>query len=277
MKETLLLVGHGSRDTDGNDEVMDFAQYWKQQALPEGMRLEVCFIEFAETLLEAGLDNAAKNADRVIVLPLVLSAAGHVKMEIPAAIAAARARHPGVEYLYTRPLGNEELILKLLRMRLHSAMSAMDMPDPKSTGVILLGRGSSDMDANGDVAKMGRWIYETTRHEMVEAAFTGVTYPRLESVVQRLVRLGMTQVIVVPYYLFTGRLIKRIERQVERLAGIYPTTSLGLARYMGLNEKLVSLVSERLEETRSGSVPTMACDGCRIREVAQEHMHHHEH
>jgi sirohydrochlorin cobaltochelatase len=59
------------------------------------------------------------------------------------------------------------------------------MPDPQTTGVILLGRGSSDAGANGELAKMARWIFEDNDHELVDLAFTGVTWPRLETVVQR--------------------------------------------------------------------------------------------
>jgi hypothetical protein len=93
------------------------------------------------------------------------------------------------------------------------------MPDPQTTGVILLGRGSSDAGANGELAKMARWLFEDNDHELVDLAFTGVTWPRLETVVQRQARLGMTQICIVPVYLFTGVLMERIKAQVERLRG----------------------------------------------------------
>jgi CbiX. len=77
-------------------------------------------------------------------------------------------------------------------------MKALDVPDPQTTGVILLGRGSSDAGANGELARMARWIFEENDHELVDLAFTGVTWPRLETVVQRQVKLGMTQICVIP-------------------------------------------------------------------------------
>ncbi|MBF0589129.1 MAG: sirohydrochlorin chelatase [Magnetococcales bacterium] len=273
MKETILLIGHGSRDVDGNEEIEDFADYWRQKR-PD-LDIEVCFIEFADVLVPDGLKKAAKKAKRVIAMPLILNAAGHVKMEIPGFIKQAREKHPKVTFVTGRHLGLDEKVLKLLRRRLHSAMAAMDMPDPKSTGVVVLGRGASDMDANGNIAKMARWLYETTRHELVEYAFTGVTYPRLESAVNRLVRLGATQVIVVPYYLFTGRLIKRIQRQVERIKGQYPTIPMGLAGYLGIHDLLIEVVEQRLEEAKRGEV--LECDGCKFREIAEEHHDHHHH
>jgi sirohydrochlorin ferrochelatase len=102
------------------------------------------------------------------------------------------------------------------------------VPDPQTTGVILLGRGSSDAGANGELARMARWIFEENDHELVDLAFTGVTWPRLETVVQRQVKLGMTQICVIPVYLFTGVLIERINGQLERLKQQYPQVAFAL-------------------------------------------------
>ncbi|MBF0189075.1 MAG: CbiX/SirB N-terminal domain-containing protein, partial [Magnetococcales bacterium] len=89
---TVLIVGHGSRDTDGNDEIEDFADLWRKRH-PD-TRIEVCFIEFADILLDEGLDRAAKGSKKVVILPLILNAAGHVKMEIPSHVASARTPKP---------------------------------------------------------------------------------------------------------------------------------------------------------------------------------------
>ncbi|MFH0352527.1 MAG: CbiX/SirB N-terminal domain-containing protein, partial [Chromatiales bacterium] len=128
----------------------------------------------------------------------------------------------------------------------------LDAPDPKTTGVILLGRGSSDRMANGDVAKMARWLLEETEHELVDLAFTGITHPRLERVVQRQVRLGMTQITVLPYYLFTGTLIERIKRQVGHLRAQYPRIRFALADHFGFEEEIFHLVDDRVREAAAG-------------------------
>lgn len=273
MRETVLIIGHGSRDADGNQEVKDFADYWHSKHPQE--RVEVCFIELAEPLLADGLQQAAQGSDRVIALPLILNAAGHVKMEIPEAIRHARAAMPNVEFLYGRHLGCEEPILKLLRKRLHSAMVLLDMPDPSNTGILLLGRGSSDMSANAEVARMARWIFETTDHNMVEYAFTGVTNPKLESTVQRMVCLGIMQIIILPYYLFTGRLIKRITQQVARLRTQYPQIAFAQAGYLGIHDILVTLLDQRLEKAREGGQERMMeCDCCKFSQQAAAQMAH---
>ncbi|MBF0444956.1 MAG: sirohydrochlorin chelatase [Magnetococcales bacterium] len=276
MGDTILLIGHGSREAEGNQEIEEFADYWRSKRPND--RIDVCFIEFADVLLEEGLEKGAQNSHRVIALPLIINAAGHVKMEIPGLIKQARIKHPNVEFIYGRHIGCDELILKLLRMRLHSAMVSLDMPDPKNTGVILLGRGSSDRAANSEVAKMSRWIFETTRHDVVDYAFTGVTYPRLETMVQRMAQMGMMQVVVLPYYLFTGKLIKRITKQVERLQGQYPQLAIAQAGYLGINDRVVEIMDQRLAEAQGEQAThMMECDGCKFREIAEAHVEHHHH
>jgi len=242
----------------------------------------VCFIEFADVTLDAGLNNAAKGSKRVIVVPLILGAAGHVKMEIPHHIADAREHHPNVEFIMAKHLGAGTKVLQALKAELGKAMLALDAPDAKNTGVVLLARGSSDKVANGEIAKMARWLFEETGHEMVDLAFTGITYPKVEAVVQRQVACGMKQVVVLPYYLFTGVLIERIARQVERLGIQYPATFFGLAKYMGFNDAIYALLDERVADAQGidrDEPKMLECDGCKYRDFAEEHGfgHHHHH
>ena len=278
MKEIILLVGHGSRDpgSNGNREVEEFADRWRHRQPDWDIR--VCFIEFAERLVDDGLAEAARDAERVIVVPLILNAAGHVKMELPEHLEAARARFPATEFIYVPHLGSENSILRVLKRRLHQAMNALDRPDPRTTGVILLGRGSSDPMANGEVAKMARWLFEAGRHDLVDIAFTGVAFPRLEGVVQRQARLGMTQIVVLPYYLFTGTLIERIRRQVDHLRGQYPQLRFACTDYFGFEPEIFDLVDQRVRDARAG-LGNLPCDGCKYRELAHDagHAHHHDH
>lgn len=272
---TLLLVGHGSRGREGNKETINFAAQWRE--LHPEWRIEVCFIEHAEVLLDEGLDRAARGARRVVAIPFILNAAGHVKMELPHALEAARARHPDIEFIVTRHLGMGREVFAVLQGQLDRLMKQLAMPDPMTTGVILLGRGSSDAGANGELAKMARWIFEDNDHELVDLAFTGVTWPRLETVVQRQVRLGMMQIAIIPVYLFTGVLIERIKAQVERLQQQYPQIGFALGTHFGFDKGIFSLLDTKVAgEPAAGGM--LECDGCKYRETAEgEHLHDHSH
>ena len=276
--DTILLIGHGSREQSGNDEIFAFAEQWRQRQ--PGWRIEVCFIEFSEITMGEGLRRAAAGAHRVVVVPLILNAAGHVKMDIPQAIDGARLQFPLVQFLYAPHLTACDPILQILRRRLKGAMQALDMPDPTTTGVVLLGRGSSDRQANGDMAKMARWLMEETDHPLVDLAFTGITWPRLEKAVQRQSLLGMQQVVVLPYYLFNGTLVERITRQVAHLQAQYPTLRFIATKYFGFEKEIFELLEQRVMDLkRNAPAALMPCDGCKFRSFAEEHGmggHHHD-
>ena len=276
--DAILLVGHGSREKSGNDEIEAFAQQWRVSQ--PAWRIEVCFIEFSEITMSEGLRRAAHGSQRVLVVPLILNAAGHVKMDIPQAIDGARLKFPQVQFLYAPHLSACDHILSILKRRLKGAMQALDMPDPQTTGVVILGRGSSDRQANGDMAKMARWVMEETDHELVDLAFTGITWPRLEKAVQRQSLLGMTQVVVLPYYLFNGTLVERITKQVANLRTQYPTIRFTSTAYFGFEREIFELLEERVNDLKRGKAESlMPCDGCKYREFGVENGmggHHHD-
>ena len=274
--DTILLVGHGSREASGNAEILLFAERWR--ARHPDWRIDVGFIEFADPLLDPALNHAARNSGRVLVLPLILNAAGHVRQDIPSAIQRAQKRHPDVQFLYAPHLAVSDPLLRILKRFLRQAMLQLDVPDPRTTGVILLGRGSSDRLANGDVARMARWLWEIGDHERVDLAFTGVTFPRLEKVVRDQVALGMMQIVVMPYYLFTGTLIKRIGRQMENLAAQYPQVRFAHTSYFGFEPEIARMLDERVHALKQG---VGAIDLDRLmrpdpfRESGGHHHHHH--
>jgi len=274
MSTTILLIGHGSRKTAGNDEILRFAEMWRTHH-PD-WRIEVCFIEHAEVLMDEGLDRAAANSKKVIAVPLILNAAGHVKMEMPQAVEAARVRHPGVEFVCAPHLGMGREIHDILLHRIEHLLHDLAVPDPRTTGIILLGRGSSDAGANGEIARMARWVFEEMQHDLVDIAFTGITLPRLETVVQRQVKLGMTQIVIQPVYLFTGVLIERIQQQVVRLRQSYPHIAIALGGHFGFDEGIYAIADARVRD-HSASSGMLECDGCKYRLAAAHDHHGHAH
>jgi sirohydrochlorin cobaltochelatase len=274
--DTVLIVGHGSREDSGNVEIREFVAQWRMRR-PE-LRIELCFIEFAPPEMNAALLDAARTSRRVLVVPLILNAAGHVKMEIPEAVEGARLAVPDAEILLAPHLTACDPILAILKRRLRKAMNALDMPDPTTTGVVVLGRGSSDRGANGEMAKMARWLLEEGDHELVDLAFTGITWPRLEKVVQRHVLLGMRQIVVLPYYLYTGTLMQRIHRQVEHLRAQYPQVRFACTEHFGFEKEIFELMDQRVADLRAGVADSrLPCDGCSYREIAHDLGHGHSH
>ena len=265
----ILLIGHGSRHPKGNPEIERFANEWRERHAD--WHIELCFIEFADVELEQGLHNAATNGKRVIIVPLVLNAAGHVRAEIPHHIEHAKEKHPKTQFIYTPPITAGEPIFKILQRNLKTCFASLDLPAPQNTGVIVLGRGSSDRKANGEISKIARWLFEESEHELVDIAFTGVTTPRLETTVQRQVALGMKQVIILPLYLFNGTLIERIDNQIKRLEQQYPRIVFAHSSYMGFESEIKDVLDDRVGSVLSGR------DDSEFMDIDPNGHHHHHH
>jgi sirohydrochlorin cobaltochelatase len=266
---SILLIGHGSRHPEGNPQIERFTAEWRDQH-PD-WHIELCFIEFANIEIERGLDNAAANGKRVIIIPLVLNAAGHVRAEIPHYIEHAKERHPDTIFAYTPPITADEPVFKILKRNLMTCTSSLDFPAPSNTGVIVLGRGSSDRKANGEISKIARWLFEEAENELVDIAFTGVTTPRLETVVQRQIKLGMKQVIILPLYLFNGTLIERIGKQIARLRQQYPRIAFSCSSYFGFEAEIKDVLNDRVAAVLDSG------NNGEFKDIDLSAHHHHEH
>ena len=100
---TILLVGHGSRGRAGNTETINFAAQWRERH-PE-WRIEVCFIEHADVLLDEGLDRGRPQRQARRGDPLHPQRRRPRQNGTAARAGRSRSRHPGVEFVVTRHLG----------------------------------------------------------------------------------------------------------------------------------------------------------------------------
>ncbi len=75
---------------------------------------------------------------------------------------------------------------------------------------MVVGRGSSDPDANSNVSKVMRMLWEGMGFGWAETCYSGVTFPLVEPGLEHAAKLGYKRIIVFPYFLFTGVLVKRI-------------------------------------------------------------------
>ncbi|MBP1156840.1 MULTISPECIES: sirohydrochlorin chelatase [unclassified Paenibacillus] len=270
----VLFVGHGSRDPEGNEEVRAFVSS-VAGTLGEPI-VETCFLEFESPTIAQGIQTCVdRGATRVAVVPITLFAAGHAKLHIPGAIDAAKLKHPGVLFAYSRPIGVHELALDILSSRLEEA--GIDLEEnAEDTALLVIGRGSSDADANSDLYKISRLLWERLKVKWVETAFIGVTAPRADEGVERCVKLGAKRIVILPYFLFTGVLIKRLELMKGEFAEKHPDLSFVLADYFGFHPKLSKILKERADEALYGEV-RMNCDMCQFRLEAAKHMDPHDH
>ncbi|MBL0385808.1 sirohydrochlorin chelatase [Tumebacillus sp. ITR2] len=281
MSHAILLVGHGSRVQEGNSELLAFAGRVQGRLGEKYPIIETCFLELTTPTIPQGIAACVeRGATRVTLVPIILFGAGHSKIHIPHAIDNARELYPHVEFSYGKPIGVHPKALDILTTRVEEAglERGRREGEPRTDEAILIvGRGSSDPDANSDLFKVSRLLWERTPVKHVETCYIGVTDPNFEDGLKRCLALGAKRVYVLPYFLFTGVLIKRIEDFMDVFRTTYPQVELRLAEYFGFHDALIDLVQERAEEAAQGDVK-MNCDHCQFRLMAMdEHHHHHDH
>jgi sirohydrochlorin cobaltochelatase len=256
-RPALLVAGHGSQDAAGAVELLALAD--RVRALDPGLALACGFIELSPPPLSvACADLVARGATEVVVVPVMLLAAGHVKDDVPALLARLRLQYPGVRFRYARELGIHPDLLAVVDERLDAAVPAAERA---ATAVLLCGRGSSDPDANADLHKVARLLWEGRPWPLVEACYVGITDPRLPAGLERCRRLGARRIVTVPYFLFTGRLVERIRAQCAAFAAGHPELDVRVAGYLGPDERVARRVLARYAEALDGD-PRMNCDLC---------------
>lgn len=280
----VLLVGHGSRTAASVAQFGDFAA---DLAAHIERPVTYCFLELADPDMATGLSEAARLAGdhgRVTVLPIFLGAAGHQKNDVAAAIQWARLHFPGVQFSYGTPLGFHAKLIELLELRVRQTLAlATEALPAEETGVLVVGRGSSDPDSNSEIARSAYLLFERRPYRTVEYAFQAVARPRVDEGLRRCQLLGVRQVVVAPYLLFTGE----VDQDIGQVAG-QAASELGLrvlhAPHLGSHPLLLEVAAQRLQEAIEGTAQ-MTCDICKYRfpmagyehQVGQPQVTHHLH
>jgi sirohydrochlorin cobaltochelatase len=97
-----------------------------------------------------------------------------------------------------------------------------------------------------------------------EAAFSGVAHPRVDAALARAAGLGFRRIIVFPYFLFTGVLVKRIYAQTDTVAALFPEIEFVKALYLRDHDGVLAAFCDRVAEL-GGAQPAMNCQLCKYR------------
>ena len=281
MNPALLIAGHGTRDPEG---AAAFTAFTARVARLHSNEMPVAggFIELSEPpLKDAVATLTAHGHHDLVAVPLMLSAAGHSKGDIPAALARETARHPGLSVRYGRPLGPHPVLLDLMAARIAAVTAGM----PEGRAVLLVGRGTTDPDGNADVVKVARLLWEGRDYEFTETAFVSLARPSVPEGLERCRRLGARHIVVARYFLFPGVLPDRVAEQAATFAAVHPGLDVRTTDVLGDCDEIAGLVAERYREALAGDI-RMNCDTCLYRIAlpglahrvgASQHPHDHPH
>jgi sirohydrochlorin cobaltochelatase len=189
------------------------------------------------------------------------------------------AEHPGVDVRLGRDLAIDVKLINAAADRIAAAAPG----DRSESLLVVVGRGTNDPDANSNISKIARMLWEGLGFGWAEVAYSGVAQPRVDAALDRAARLGFRRIVVFPYFLFTGILVKRIYAATDEAAARHKEIAFIKAGYLRDHPLLLDAFVERVGEIAEGN-PAMNCQLCKYRTqiVGYEHdtgapqqAHHH--
>ncbi len=260
----IVLAGHGSRDPDGVREFEQLVALMRERV--GGHRLDYGYLEFARpTLAEAVQASIAAGSRRIVVVPALLFAATHAKNDMPGELHMLQQAFPDVALHFGAALDLHPLLLRLAQQRIVEAEAqATHYIRRADTCLVVVGRGTSDPDANSEIAKLCRMLEEGMGFGASFVCYSGTAKPLVADGLRAAARLGQQRLIVLPFLLFDGILVKRVYDAAAALAARHPEIEVLTTHYMGVHPDIADLFLERAHEGVEGRAH-MNCSLCKYR------------
>jgi len=258
----ILICGHGSRDPEGVQGFKALVALL-QKRYPERM-VDYGFLEFAHPVYAAAVERMYLAGVReIIAVPAILFAGGHAKNDIPYEMNTLQSQYKDLTIRLGRHIGITPSILQLAKKLIEQAEAAAPALNRQDACLLLVGRGTSDPDANSDVAKLTRMLGEGLGFGFSTTAFIGVTQPLLKDLLPVIEHLPYKRIVALPVFLFTGVLLKKIYAQLDEFRAVSNKEIIATASF-GCDELLLQTIDERIREVEQGN-PNMNCQLCKYR------------
>lgn len=117
-------------------------------------------------------------------------------------------------------------------------------------GIILIGHGSRQEEANEEVREITRMVAERSQgNDCYETAFLTLTRPDLLEASEKLIEQGVDRIIVAPIFLVTGsHIVQDIPAIIEDLKSLYPQVRFYMAGHIGAHPGIAEILLERIQE-----------------------------
>jgi len=117
MKEGVVLLGHGSRREQANEEIRKMADIIKTTD-PKGI-YEIVFLSLSQPELGEAIHRITeRGVKRIIIMPIFMVAGNHISIDIPEEVEIQKQRYPDREFVVARYLGADPAIIALIRERI---------------------------------------------------------------------------------------------------------------------------------------------------------------
>ncbi|GKU84600.1 sirohydrochlorin chelatase [Niallia sp. NCCP-28] len=245
--EAVLYICHGSRIKEASDQAISFIKRCMENE--EFPIQEYSFLELSEPTIEQAFFQCIKKGATVIhVIPVLLLTAAHAKIDIPEVLGKLSEEYPEIEIRYGRPIGVHKKMIEIVVEKIKKS----SLLDKKDLLVLLVGRGSSDPEVKQDLGDIAALVEAQLPGISVKDCYLTAAEPSFIEGIEYANSSSYQNILVIPYLLFTGILMKSMKKTIKELADsdkIYE-----LAPYLGYHPFIADILNERLKEVAKEDV-----------------------
>ena len=250
MNSAILLIGHGSRDDDAVQEFYQLADGFRER-FPDQI-IATGFLELvAPSINDAVQALVDQGVTSILALPGMLMAGNHAKSDIPKELERQRQKH-GISIGYGEELGADDKMIAAARSRIEQA-EAQSLDNSLEqrrceTLLMIVGRGSNDPKIIANFNHIADTLQQEMGFKDAAVAYSGISPPCVTTCLEKAKSQGHKRVMLFPYFLFTGHLVKRIHQQTDNFAKQHPDMDIIKAGYFSAHPKVIDTFVQRLEE-----------------------------
>ncbi|WP_086349737.1 sirohydrochlorin chelatase [Candidatus Enterococcus clewellii] len=236
---SVLYVFHGSQKDEKNKAAIAFVEQLKQQ-IGADIPQETAFLEnHPHTILKQSELLIAQGADHIVVVPVLLFAAKHALVDIPAETAEVEQKHPKVRFTQAETFGHRQGSRMVLLERFATVKE--ENPSQEFTG-ILLAHGTKMTDEP-------QRLLEEIAVEIQEKVGFPIKAVSLKGQGDYLEEIRQTvaenrQPIIVPFFLFDGHLIHLMKK---RVAEAFPEQTFIITPTLAFDQQILPDLKQIVE------------------------------
>ncbi|WP_086315559.1 hypothetical protein A5821_003048 [Enterococcus sp. 7F3_DIV0205] len=236
----ILYVFHGSQKNEKNQAAMDFIQQLEARMDPTFYQATAFLENHSDTIPSVAEKMIKNGVTKIIVVPVLLFAAKHALVDIPAELDVVKERHPAVQFVQTETFGSKNGSRQVLLERFQEA--AVTYPDDELVG-ILVAHGTKQTEQPQEVlVEIAAEIQQQVGFSIAAVSLKGKEN-YLEEIKKQL--SNHQRPVIVPFFLFDGHLITIMK---SKLKETFPTTDFIMMPTLEFDPRILNDLEQIVKE-----------------------------
>jgi precorrin-8X/cobalt-precorrin-8 methylmutase len=245
----ICLLGHGSRDSEANREFLNLSNKLRKKNICK--TIEWGFLEFAKPTAIEALSACQRNGIKdIIILSGILFPGKHTQSDVPNIVDEVFRGHPEINIIFAAPLGTQPKLIEACEKLIEEGEKISSKSISRSETLLLaFGHGSRNRDFNTQVENNLSKLGERIGFGKTLVFFVGSSKNFLEDMSDSFTPQGFRRVILLPFFLFTGVWVKRINDLADTFQKKYLNTEFLMASCLSHHDLTVDALIQRVRES----------------------------